>query len=76
MTEGAEDIGGKLSRIPGAQYRYLMDNAPLTDDERIILTRLRRGDSQGLIAYDLHIDPRTVRRKMAAIQQVIDGEMM
>lgn len=53
-----------------------MDNAPLTDDERVILTRLRRGDSQGLIAYDLHIDPRTVRRKITAIQQVIDGEMM
>ena len=53
-----------------------MESAPLTDDEKTILTRLRRGDSQGLIAYDMHVDPRTVRRKMKAIQDVIANELV
>jgi DNA-binding NarL/FixJ family response regulator len=53
-----------------------MESAPLTDDEKTILTRLRRGDSQGVIAYDLCCDPRTVRRKMANIRQVIAAEMI
>lgn len=69
-------IGTDLSRIPGAKYKYLMECAPLTDDEKTILTRLRRGDSQGVIAYDLCCDPRTVRRKMASIRKVIAAELI
>jgi DNA-binding CsgD family transcriptional regulator len=53
-----------------------MESAPLTDDEKTILTRLRRGDSQGVIAYDLCCDPRTVRRKMANIRKVIAAELI
>lgn len=52
-----------------------MDSAPLSDEEKTILTRVRRGDSQGLIAYDMHMSDRTLRRRLETIREVIANEL-
>ena len=74
---GGGIIGGKRYdyRIPGAAYKQLMDSAPLSDEEKTILTRVRRGDSHGLIAYDMHMCDRTLRRRLEAIREVIAREL-
>ena len=52
-----------------------MDSAPLTDEEKTILARVRRGDSPGLIADDLHMCDRTLRRRLQTIREVIAKEL-
>ena len=75
---GGGVIGGKRYdyRIPGAQYKQLMDSAPLSEEEKSILTRVRRGDSPGLIAYDMHMCDRTLRRRLQTIREVIARELV
>lgn len=53
-----------------------MDSAPLSEEEKSILTRVRRGDSQGLIAYDMHMCDRTLRRRLQTIREVISRELV
>lgn len=53
-----------------------MDSAPLSEEEKSILTRVRRGDSQGLIAYDMHMCDRTLRRRLQTIREVIARELV
>ena len=53
-----------------------MDSAPLSDEEKTILTRVRRGDSHGLIAYDMHMCDRTLRRRLETIREVIARELV
>lgn len=53
-----------------------MDSAPLSDEEKTILTRVRRGDSPGLIAYDMHMCDRTLRRRLEVIREVIARELV
>lgn len=52
-----------------------MDSAPLSEEEKTILTRVRRGDAHGLIACDLCICDRTLRRRLEAIREVIANEL-
>ncbi len=68
-------MGRYKMRLSSGDYRYLMDNGPLTEEEKTILTRVRRGDAIGEIGCDLCLSERTMSRRMAAIRQAIQMEL-
>lgn len=68
-------MGRYKYRISGKDYKYLMENAPLSDEEKTILTRARRGDPLGVIACDMCLSDRTMSRSMAEIRTIVAQEL-